>query len=719
MNLFDLTGSIEVVGLDKMQTGINNLSNSINTVANGLTNIGSKLYDTVSKPIEKIVESGLKYNMTMEAMTSNFKVMLGSQELATDMIKKLTDMAVKTPFRTQELSAYTQQLLSMGYTGDNVIPIMSKLGDISLGNSEKMGRLTYAVGQIRANGRLLGSELRQLTELGFNPLEIITKKTGETMEEARERMSDGGIAYEEFEATLIDVTSAGGKFFGGMAEGSKTLVGMLSTLQDKAEITLGIFTKPIFDKIVEIMPRVIKSVDDLSNSFIKLDPKSQMIILGLTGLVALLPVLIIGLGGAVAGLGLFVGLVANLLTPLGLLTAGIGILISGSALGGLITLLTNIPSIDFSKWKDEFNSLKDKAVEIYGYFRDIWKPALKYLLTDNPVELAKIKDEDFRNSIEDLKNTIDKMTDNVKEKVNEISKAFKGIDKKDVAEFSTNLAEIAKSLIDIADVTGGAIKKLNEFFTALNNVHLFQPDKKKKLEIDVDIDDSKAREKIDFSNNSLKEKSLLPIPNVIKNWGTDAIINDSSAKSKTDFSNQQIQQKANNPIMNVIKNWGTDAKINDEPAKTKIKTSNDEIRSRANQAIPDQNKHFKMSASVDTSSAMSSIGSAFSSIVNHIASYSGSIFSNIKIPGFATGVRNFGGGLAIVGEKGPELVSLPKGSNVYTNNESQNMMTANGANEGFTFNGNIIIDSKNIEEFNNIVDFFKNVKQQSFLRGGI
>jgi len=38
-----------------------------------------------------------------------------------------------------------------------------------------------------------------------------------------------------------------------------------------------------------------------------------------------------------------------------------------------------------------------------------------------------------------------------------------------------------------------------------------------------------------------------------------------------------------------------------------------------------------------------------------------------QYPGFATGVRNFGGGTALVGERGPELVSLPTGSNVHTN----------------------------------------------------
>lgn len=44
------------------------------------------------------------------------------------------------------------------------------------------------------------------------------------------------------------------------------------------------------------------------------------------------------------------------------------------------------------------------------------------------------------------------------------------------------------------------------------------------------------------------------------------------------------------------------------------------------------------------------------------------------IPGFAEGVRNFEGGWAMVGEQGPELVNLPKGSDVFSNGDSQDML---------------------------------------------
>jgi hypothetical protein len=59
-----------------------------------------------------------------------------------------------------------------------------------------------------------------------------------------------------------------------------------------------------------------------------------------------------------------------------------------------------------------------------------------------------------------------------------------------------------------------------------------------------------------------------------------------------------------------------------------------------------------------------------------------------KVPGFADGVRNFSGGLAVVGERGPELVNLPKGADVFSNEESRRM-TAGG--------GGITIETMNIK----------------------
>lgn len=62
-----------------------------------------------------------------------------------------------------------------------------------------------------------------------------------------------------------------------------------------------------------------------------------------------------------------------------------------------------------------------------------------------------------------------------------------------------------------------------------------------------------------------------------------------------------------------------------------------------------------------------------------------------SFPQFATGVENFAGGWAVVGERGPELTYLPKGSNVYSNQKSRDMLGAGG---GVTIMGDIYIDSE-------------------------
>ena len=62
-----------------------------------------------------------------------------------------------------------------------------------------------------------------------------------------------------------------------------------------------------------------------------------------------------------------------------------------------------------------------------------------------------------------------------------------------------------------------------------------------------------------------------------------------------------------------------------------------------------------------------------------IASTVGSVIGAFaSIPAFATGVNNFSGGTALVGELGPELVNLPRGSDVIPNNKLGDMGGSGG-----------------------------------------
>lgn len=67
-------------------------------------------------------------------------------------------------------------------------------------------------------------------------------------------------------------------------------------------------------------------------------------------------------------------------------------------------------------------------------------------------------------------------------------------------------------------------------------------------------------------------------------------------------------------------------------------------------------------------SALTNVPFPFNIIAAGVAAGAATALFNAAIPSFAGGVQNFSGGLAVVGERGPELVNLPRGSDVIPNN---------------------------------------------------
>jgi len=167
-----------------------------------------------------------------------------------------------------DLASATQTLLAFQVPAERTTAIMSMLGDVALGDKNKLSGLATVFGQVSSAGKLQGQDLMQLINQGFNPLNYISKRTGETMEELRDRMSAGAITAQEVEQAFMDATSAGGQFSGGMEEASKTMSGLMSTLEDNAKSLVGEVFKPISDSIVNtLLPTAIGYIDDLTAAF--------------------------------------------------------------------------------------------------------------------------------------------------------------------------------------------------------------------------------------------------------------------------------------------------------------------------------------------------------------------------------------------------------------------------------------------------------------------
>ena len=224
---------------------------------------------TVVDGAKKMVSAGLEYNQAMEGYVTNFTTMLGgSSEAANGMVGSLQKLASATPLAMSDLAGGAQTLLAFGVASDDVSGTLQRLGDISLGNADKMQSLARAYGKATAQGKLTGETVQMMIDAGWNPLIDISDQTGESMEDVQKRMAAGSISAEELTQAVNHATDAGGKFAGGMEAASKTVAGLTSTLQDNVNAMLGELMQPVSDAMLStLLPTAIDAVDQLTTAF--------------------------------------------------------------------------------------------------------------------------------------------------------------------------------------------------------------------------------------------------------------------------------------------------------------------------------------------------------------------------------------------------------------------------------------------------------------------
>lgn len=266
MDMFTLAGKFVVQGADEVNRQIDNTTNkarnseskfgsSFSNIASNAMSIGSKVVGFGTGIIQS---SGIVYNSQMESLQASFETMMGSTEKATNHMNDLKRFAAATPFELGDLARASQTLQSFGVENQKLMPDIKMLGDISQGNKEKFNGLSLVFGQVASQGKLMGGDLLQMINNGFNPLQIMSQKTGKSMSTLKDEMAKGKISFNDVEKAMVTATSKGGMFYGAMEKQSTTFAGKMSTLKDNFNEFAGAVSKPIFDALKGGMDGVMK-----------------------------------------------------------------------------------------------------------------------------------------------------------------------------------------------------------------------------------------------------------------------------------------------------------------------------------------------------------------------------------------------------------------------------------------------------------------------------
>lgn len=241
------------------------------TVAAG--NMIADFAKKAASELGKVVQSGVDYNASMESYLTNFKVMLGNEELAAAKLSELRKMAASTPFALSDLTEGTQTLLQFGIAADDTTGVLKQLGDISLGNADKLQTLVRAYGKMSSAQKVTLENVNMMIDAGFNPLNQICDATGESMSDLYKRISDGRVSFEELQYAVQAATSEGGQFYNGMLEASQTFSGRMSTLKDNVAALTGELTSGLFAALGDLVVKL----NDVITSFLDSDEKMDQL----------------------------------------------------------------------------------------------------------------------------------------------------------------------------------------------------------------------------------------------------------------------------------------------------------------------------------------------------------------------------------------------------------------------------------------------------------
>lgn len=167
-----------------------------------------------------------------QAADTAIETLLGNKEKANALMSQVREFAKISPLEFSDVTAATQMMLGFNIEAEKVPRYLQAIGDVSMGNTQKFNSMTLAFSQMSAAGKLMGQDLNQMINAGFNPLQIMSEKTGKSIATLKDEMSKGAISAEMVQQAFIDATSAGGRFYQMSENASKEINGQLSMMQD-------------------------------------------------------------------------------------------------------------------------------------------------------------------------------------------------------------------------------------------------------------------------------------------------------------------------------------------------------------------------------------------------------------------------------------------------------------------------------------------------------
>ena len=287
----------------KYNSEINKLEHSVSKLQ---TLNGSKLKTWFSEALNSLpgiatnplilagagIGMSIRKGMEADLQQANITTLLrGDVEKAKALYAQLSDYGVKTPYDKAGLIEAQKTMMSFGLSSEFAFGKLKNIGDIAMGDAQKMQSLSLAFAQATSAGKLQGQDLMQMINAGFNPLQVISERTGESMAALKERMSKGGISAQELAQAFEWATDKQGLFYQGAEKAGQTLSGKFNKMMDSiTELALKVYEaiSPVLSPLVDLAAVIFSSIGQGIGWLIQKFQEGNPVIWGIAGAIGIL-----------------------------------------------------------------------------------------------------------------------------------------------------------------------------------------------------------------------------------------------------------------------------------------------------------------------------------------------------------------------------------------------------------------------------------------------
>lgn len=322
----------------------------------------------------------------LEQTRIKFEVLLGSVEKGNNLLKQLNEFADFTPYSNKGIQKGAEVMLGFGIANEKVMGNIKMLGDVAMGSEEKLGGLSLVYSQIMATGRLMGQDLLQLINQGFNPLQVISDNTGISMDVLKKKMEEGSISASMIEEAFRLATSEGGRYYGmtdKMAESAggkwSTLIGNLQQVLSKVGLAFAEWVSPMIDIGISVVNNIIPFFQWLSAIYRNIAANKPLLIF-LSSIITALGINFIITNAAAIGWAVTLGILEGMIWLVNAATAAWNFVLSLNPIGLIIIAIGALVAVVVYLWQ-KFDWFRGSVMGVWSVLKGFADMIKNYVVT--------------------------------------------------------------------------------------------------------------------------------------------------------------------------------------------------------------------------------------------------------------------------------------------------------------------------------------------------